>query len=121
MERWLIEVKEERQIPAKVVREAEANLVAATDAIEASADESRSVACALEAPSVLLVAMCMPWALLTRKVSRRPRCCCRAYEPLEAVGLIFHKAELVGACSEQNLAKAFKALLKVLATTKDKV
>ena len=43
MESWLAEVKENRQLPPEVVREAEGNLVAATDAIEASSDDTGSV------------------------------------------------------------------------------
>lgn len=46
---------------------------------------------------------------------------CRTYESFEVVGLIFHHPELVGACSEQALIQALKALLHVLSTTKDKV
>ncbi len=41
MESWLAEVKENREVPAELVREAEGNLVVATDAIAASSDDTR--------------------------------------------------------------------------------
>ena len=51
-------------------------------------------------------------------MSRMP---CRTFEPFEVVGLIFHRSELVEACSSKALVKGLKALLHVLSTTKTKV
>ena len=54
MESWLAEVKEKRHMPPEVVGEAESNLVAATDAIEAFSDDKRlthPLACTLCCPT----------------------------------------------------------------------
>ena len=46
---------------------------------------------------------------------------CRTFESLEVVGLIFHRSELVEACSSEALIKGLQSLLQALSTTKSKV
>ena len=46
---------------------------------------------------------------------------CRSFPPLEAIGLILHQPQFVGACSEGELSEALGSLLCEAEGTRDKV